>query len=111
MQPLANLEEEVKDMTDNDAPNWPQRRPGEPLYVCKVNPHDRLTPDRESEPVIWECGLCHMKGILDELVVIPCPVIRPPCPHCGLTPICAWDCKGIWDLLRDPKVYLAGGHG
>ena len=100
-------------MTTNPEPrNWANLKPGEPLYTCKINPHAGMeaVKDAKSKSVLWRCVECGTEAEYEELRSIPCPIISPPCLHCGQTPICAWDCKGIWSILRDPRVYLAGGQ-
>ena len=87
-----------------------ERQRGEPLYVCTVNPHQRMecVNHKEGTHKLWRCVGCLQTGTLDNLGAIPCPIVQPPCEHCGLTPVCAWDCKGIWGLLNSPDIYLVG---
>lgn len=87
-----------------------ERNRGEPLYVPDHNPHNSIIPEDRSKG-LWRCTLCNQVGKLNDLMVgnPQCTYEYPPCSFCGLTPICAWDCKGVGAILSDPSVYLAGG--
>lgn len=69
------------------------------------NPHlslIALSPSRDpwevGEPRIWKCSYCNKIGVFEDFID-DCPYEHPPCSHCGETPICAQDCKGIAVVL------------
>lgn len=89
-----------------------ERKRGEPLYTLGHNPHNSVVPENRDEG-LWRCTLCNQVGKLDDLMAgsPECTYGYPACIYCGLTPICAWDCKGVGAALSDPSVYLAGSGG
>lgn len=89
-----------------------ERKRGEPMYTVDHNPHNSLARQGpKGQDVPWKCTYCGAVGTLNDLRTgdPPCTYEYPPCSYCGLTPICAWDCKGIGAIIVDPSVYLAGG--
>ena len=56
----------------------------------------------------WQCVDCGEIGGIDLLYREGCTVERKPCGHCGCSPVCSSDCKGIGEALSDPDVYVAG---
>ncbi len=85
-------------------------KPGEPLYVPDINPHMTLlrASPKGTSPSLHRCQECNIVGTLKEVNVVPCTFEYPPCKSCGNTPICAWDCKGIWEVFNNPDVYVTG---
>lgn len=67
-----------------------------------MNPHNWMTalspPHTENRK--WQCIYCQKFGTYGELIAIECSYVYPPCVHCGQTPECAPDCKGINTVLR-----------
>ncbi|MBW2672341.1 MAG: hypothetical protein JRD89_02845 [Deltaproteobacteria bacterium] len=77
----------------------------QPAYIPDKNPHNwlsRIADDR------WACQYCGLEGTIEDIDAMACTHEYPPCKYCGLTPICAVDCPGVWQALMSPEVYLAG---
>ena len=105
-RPNSNLED--MSMTDHEPDKL---KPGEPLYRPEINPHNVMIPTGPPGDLerLWKCGNCDAPASsIEELDKTPCSYEYPVCPHCGQTPICAWDCNGIWELLSSPDVYVTG---
>ena len=86
---------------------------GEPLYIPDNNPHMSMKPlGKKNKSGTWlmQCTYCGEIGTYNRLNKTDCTEVHKPCPYCGCTPICAWDCKGIGAALARPDVYIAGGH-
>ncbi len=85
------------------------RRRGEPLYIPDVNPHLSLRRlNATGQEGYWECNGCSLRGWIEDFNLACAAPPPPPCSYCGLTPICAVDCKGILELLTSPRVHIAG---
>ena len=80
--------------------------PGEPKYTTELNPHNSLVPLRPGK--LWKCTLCGLVDTMGRINKVACTYIYPPCAYCGLSPICAIDCKRIIGLVTSDDVYLAG---
>jgi hypothetical protein len=67
----------------------------------RLNPHKWI--ERTAGPPVdrWRCQYCAAEGTFAELKAVACAHVYPPCQHCGQTPECAPDCKGIAGSL-DP---------
>ncbi len=81
------------------------------------NPHNYLSKvchpgvgvscaDFEPHDPVWECQYCGEVGTTDALRTDACSYVYPPCKHCGQTPECALDCKGVWAALSRPGVVV-----
>jgi hypothetical protein len=79
----------------------------------RLNPHNSLLaidpPGTQNRR--WRCQYCGVEGFYENLRTVACTYVYPPCDHCGETPECAPDCKGIAAALSDGGVYLAGFVG
>ena len=56
----------------------------------------------------WRCVECEQVHISLEAFDKTNCVESEPCFSCGLSGICATDCRGILGILEDPSVYVAG---
>ena len=93
-------------------PEYPgELQPAQPLYTAVGKQHlsmVRTVPKGEVGP--WRCTNCDKVALMEDMGN-DCTYEPPSCPSCGQTPICAWDCKGIWHALNAPDVHVAGGQG
>lgn len=98
------LSEEGSAYMDEHARGMQLNPTGKPL-----NPHNWLSALKTvSQPKLWQCNYCGDVGTYDELLARPCAYVYPPCPYCGLTPLCSPTCPGIVQALSGEGVYVSG---
>lgn len=76
------------------------------------NPHMSITRVGVNGTDNWKCDYCNAQDTYEAIHETECAYEYPPCPHCGQTPECAPDCKGMMALMQtlidSPDVYVAG---